>query len=263
MKLINIVKQAQQNGLNVTYRMRPEGGVVVTSINGTKYQGKAGNMALRTYTGHQLSARQQAHVIKATKAHTKRLKVIAQAKKQNKPIPPKPTRKKPKRPKLTKRERAKLREAQKAYREAKEKGKISKGKPTAKRVKEIIRTHGHKEAREALLASIRHAKGIIYVGQVDFLIRRIQDIALDKGDDPTTCVNIIKRHKTHFLEEHFLLIKEEVYKYDEGVISINTLEDSIRNVFKMNITKLNDASKWAKVDPFSAGPTGKPTRVYK
>ena len=54
MKLINVVKKARKEGFRVSYRRRTDGGIIIKSINGRKYEGAKGNTALRFLTGNRL-----------------------------------------------------------------------------------------------------------------------------------------------------------------------------------------------------------------
>lgn len=66
MTMIKLVQQALRQGIQVKYRQRTDGGIVVQEIAGTKYQGNtAGNAALRSMMGAQLSTKKQKQLIAA------------------------------------------------------------------------------------------------------------------------------------------------------------------------------------------------------
>lgn len=60
MTLREIVEQLRQGGSTVNYRARKDGSIVIKSINGRKYKGKAGNFVARALTGQTPTAKQTA-----------------------------------------------------------------------------------------------------------------------------------------------------------------------------------------------------------
>lgn len=250
MKLKDLVKNIQATGLKVTYRVRSDGGIVITSINGVKYKGKEGNKQARALTNTPVSIKQQTHLKRASKKAVKRRKEVSEATRKGLSIPPKPKKAKTKEPTLTKAQRRKLRDVQKEYRKLDPSVRRKRGKPSAKKLKEMLKTHTKAEADQALKEAKRYAQGLISSGQVDFLITRIRDLAYENGDDPTSIINKIKRHKNKFKEDHFLLFKEELYKYEDGKIAISTLEARLTAILKTEGQDLKTSAQYHEIDPF-------------
>lgn len=59
-KLKDVVKKLEKQGVKITYTPRKDGGINITSINGVSYVGRAGNVMAREIAGEKLSAQQLA-----------------------------------------------------------------------------------------------------------------------------------------------------------------------------------------------------------
>ena len=66
MTLKNIVAQLRKLGHDVTVRQRKDRGIIIKSIDGSKYSGAAGNAVARAMVGETLSPKRQAQLAKIT-----------------------------------------------------------------------------------------------------------------------------------------------------------------------------------------------------
>ena len=152
MKLITLVKQLQAQGVDIKYRIRKDGGILITQVSGMKFTAAEGNRFVRTLTGETLS-----------EAQLKQRKAI----KPPKNISPS-LRKKPPVPEDIKRTIKKL---QSIYRKDKK-----RGKPTIKNIRYVIENMGEEEARKQLKMSEYYAMGIAYDENIEALIQRLYQI---------------------------------------------------------------------------------------
>lgn len=156
MTLRGIVQQLRTEGHRVSYRVRKDGSIRITSIDGRKFsaQYSAGNVEARRLAGKPLSERRTRQLEKG------RAKVKTNlAKKAKKP------RKAPLSPEI----RKALRRAQRRIRK---KGK-AEGTVTAENVRYNVDTYGEEEAMERLDALAHYYEGYAYSDNVRYLKDRI------------------------------------------------------------------------------------------
>ena len=152
MKLITIVKRLQAQGVDIRYRVRSDGGILVTQVSGMRFTAAEGNRFVRNLTGEALSESQvrQRQAIKPPKK-------ISPAMRKKLPIP-----------EDVKKEIQKL---QRLYRKDKK-----KGKPTIKNYRYVAERYGEAEAKRLLKQSEYYVKGIAYDENIEALIQRLQQI---------------------------------------------------------------------------------------
>lgn len=153
MKLITLVKELQSQGVNVKYRVRKDGGILVTEVEGLKFKSAEGNRFVRNLTGQQLSEAQikQRQKIKPPKR-------VAPARRRKPPIP----------------ENVK-KEIQKLQRMYRKQG--TKGKPTIRNYRYVAEKYGEEKAQQLLKQSEYYVKGIAYTENIEALIMRLEQIA--------------------------------------------------------------------------------------
>lgn len=168
MKLINLVKELQAQGVDIKYRVRKDGGILITQVSGMRFKAAEGNRFVRTMTGDLLSEEQL--------KQRKRIK------------PPKNIspagRKKPPIPDDVKRDIQRL---QRLYRKDKK-----RGKPTIANYRYNVKEYGEEKAREMLKQSEYYLKDIAYTGNILSLIARLEVIATNvetSGEDATPIKN--------------------------------------------------------------------------
>ena len=163
MKLLDLVKQMQQQGHKIKYYVRKDGGILIKSINGTTYTGAKGNTALRNYTGVKLSAKQEAQRQYNVKKYIKLDTAENPQKKRAKT--------------LEQELKTKLRRVQAKWRKS---GNSQSGQITARKVKYRLKTYGKQEALDYLNRMEQRAMGIAYDENVQHLAYEIEQ----KGKSP-------------------------------------------------------------------------------
>ena len=152
MKLISIVKSLQSQGVDIKYRIRKDGGILVTQVSGMRFTAAEGNRFVRNLSGQQLSEAQikQRQAIKPPKRISPSL------------------RKKPPVPEDIKKT---IRKLQSVYRKDKK-----RGKPTIRNIRYVIENMGEEEARRQLKMSEYYVRGIAYDENIDAIIQRLRQI---------------------------------------------------------------------------------------
>ena len=145
-----LVEALQKGGNQVTYYIRKDGGILITSINGQKFKGATGNRVARFMVGETISERraQQLSTI------TKRRKI-----KRRTPIPTTPDG-------LEKTRKRVMRK----WRKANLRGSISK-----RNLERIIEDRGLEKAAEYLSEMERRTEGYAYISEIEGLIARIEE----------------------------------------------------------------------------------------
>lgn len=153
MLIKDIIKMLQDQGHQVSYRIRREGSPLITAIDGVHYIGAKGNEQARALTGQALSFEKIEHL--------KRIK------------PPKgfSIRVRQRKTKLPEELEKELRKAQYYFR----KNKTAKnGRITKSNVRYTYETYGYKEAKRRISRAISYAKGYAYDDNVRALISRLK-----------------------------------------------------------------------------------------
>ena len=145
-----LVEALQKGGNQVTYYIRKDGGILITSINGQKFKGATGNRVARFMVGETISERraQQLSTI------TKRRKI-----KRRTPIPTTPDGL----------EKARKRVMRK-WRKANLRGSISK-----RNLERMIADRGIEGAAKYLSEMERKTEGYAYISEIEGLIARITE----------------------------------------------------------------------------------------
>lgn len=185
MRLKEAVEVLIKSGINIKYRIRPDGGIVVTEINGVKFQAKSGNVRVREISGVKLTEKQQNIINKNRR----------------------------KLPELSKEVKNAIRRAQRAWK----KGTPGRqGRITTKRVRRNIYLYGEEAALQSLSAQERYSKGYAYYENIDHLIDRLKPYL------PYTeaLIEKIKAKKDTFRDEWISDINEIFYAADQGKKSL-------------------------------------------
>lgn len=200
MKLISIVKELQAQGVDIKYRIRKDGGILITQVSGMKFTAAEGNRFVRQMTGQALSEAQV----------KQRLSI-----KPPKKISP-DRRKKPPIPENIKKEIQKL---QRLYRKDNK-----KGKPTIKNYRYVSEKYGEKEARRLLKQSEYYVKGIAYTENIEALIMRLMQIKTsveNAGEDASIIQELIdstksyaKTNREDFTEQKLQWLLSAIYDFE-------------------------------------------------
>lgn len=176
MKLISIVKELQKQGINIKYRVRKDGGILITEVSGMRFKAAEGNRFVRDLTNQKLSEAQsrQREKIKPPKR-------VAPSSRKKSPIPDDV--------------RKEIQRLQRLYRKD---GK--RGKPTISNYRYNVQEYGEAKAREMLKQSEYYLKDIAYTGNILSLIARLEVIATNvetAGEDSSPIKNCADETKLY------------------------------------------------------------------
>lgn len=192
----SLVSQLKTQGYEVTYRVRKDGGILITSIDGQKFKGASGNTRARLLTGNVLSKRRTAQLTKITrerKVHPRKIPVETPADL----------------------ERFRKRVMRK-WRKATLTGSISK-----KNLRAIIEDRGFEGAKTYLEEMERHAEGKAYSGQIIALLARLdQDIAVmydspDEVEELEKIKVLIEANKDRISPDVIFQIFDMLYNWEK------------------------------------------------
>lgn len=200
MKTIELVKQLQVQGYKVTYRVRTDGGILITSINGRKFKAAEGNIRAREILGVELSTRRAMQLRKITR--TRRIK----------------------RPKVVTPESLEIQRKRvvRKWRKAGLSGSIAKSNLEA-----IIRDRGIKGAKEYLDNMEKRAEGYANEGEIEALLQRLEQDIYSSDDeeieDIQKMIDYIRDHRDNFPQKNIFKIFDEIYNWENGTISSSEL----------------------------------------
>lgn len=193
MKLLDVVKKLQSKGTSIKYRIRPDGGIVITEVEGVKFKAKKGNVFVRELSGVKLTEKQQNIINKNRRTL----------------------------PVLSKTVQRKIAKAQRAWRSGTH-GK--QGKITTKRVRKNIELFGEEQALKSLEQQERYSKGYAYYENIDHLIDRLSGYL----PDTEGLIAKIESKRDRFRDEWISDINDIFYAVDQGK---KTLEAGIQEAF--------------------------------
>lgn len=205
-KLIN-------QGYNVTYRVRKDGGILITSIDGHKYKGATGNRVARMLLGEEISVRRKAQLTKITRERVR-----------------KPRKINVETPEDLERFRKRV---MRKWRKAGLTGSISK-----KNLRQIIEDRGIKGAETYLVEMERHTQGKAYYGQIEALLLRIEEDEKFVQDDPEEldylkrAYNLINANKEDFKVEWIFQIFDELYNWEKSLITASAFYLKVKSLLQ-------------------------------
>lgn len=196
MNLIDIIKKLINEGHEVEYYHRKDGGYIIRKIDGAHFSGKTGNTIARRMVGATLSQARQVQLAKIRTPKGKRWSKLA-------PIP-----------EDIKKE---LRKVQKAWRK---KHLDISGTATTRNVRWFLEHHGREATLQSLDKSYRYAQGYAYIDNVLHLINKIEnDLTIEDDPDMEAVVQLIKNRMMDFKEEWISPCYQELYEWEKGAIS--------------------------------------------
>lgn len=146
-----MIRELRKRGYKVEARKRTDGGWLITSINGKKFSGAAGNTEARGILGVELSTARQTQLIS-------NVEEFIRGKKKEQALDPELKKK--------------LRKVQAKWRKNKVRAKL-----TSKKVKRHVREEGKLAAERYLEKQTRYGEGLAYEENVEYLAQYIEDIA--------------------------------------------------------------------------------------
>lgn len=246
MKLKDVVKKLENQGVKITYTPRKDGGINITSINGVSYVGRAGNVMAREIAGEKLSAKQLAQrrgnsysvdrkgTIKGASVKYKKTKAGNVKRIISKATDSKGFRKsRTKKTQLNDEVKKQLRKTQRYWREEnlQEKGQ---GRITSRTIKnkiESMRRTGNmteeqimSQVLEDLKRAERYAKGYAYSENVDGFSKRLE-MAFGENNEIS---KYLLEHKDEIKTSDLNLAVEIIYN-DE--LSDEQKYDSLKKLF--------------------------------
>lgn len=205
-----LVSELSSKGYSVKYRIRRDGGILITSIDGQKFKGGAGNMFARTILNVQLSQRRSQQLTKITKErvlHPRKIPIETPADL----------------------ERYRKRVMRK-WRKAGLTGSISK-----KNLRRIIEDRGFEGAKTYLEEMERHTQGKAYYGQINALLSRIaEDIGLIQDEIEIGYIkrafDLIDENRDELKPEWVFKIFDELYKWEKAQITASAFYLFVKDI---------------------------------
>lgn len=198
MKMIEVVRLLQEQGHEVSFYVRKDGGILVKSIDGERFtKGASGNVRAREMTGAQISEARSAQLKFATRAR------------------------KVKKPTLDDEIYSEWKRVKKKWNKAfKAKGgkKHHAGYFGWNRIKYSIDTYGKEEALRRIREAERYASGLAYSKNIEYLLFYVKDLATKtKSPDLAKLAEDIEENAYMIREESILPAYEALYKIDKGM----------------------------------------------
>lgn len=205
-----LVNQLRNQGYNVTFYVRKDGGILITSINGEKFKGAKGNVYARSLLGEVFSERRTAQLTKITRERVRKPRKI--------PVET---------PEDLERFRKRV---MRKWRKAGLTGSVSK-----KNLRKIIEERGFEGAKTYLEEMERHTQGKAYFGAIEGLLARIEndiDVIEDDGeiDYLQKAYDLIEQNKEEFKQEWLFPIFDSLYNFERGQITASAFYQKVEDL---------------------------------
>ena len=200
MTIRQIAKELTAQGYDIRYRVRKDGGVLITKINNQRFTGATGNKLARQILGQDISEPRRAQLERIT------------------------------------RERIDVENLYKEYRRVKRKwtkGNLPKnaGKLTFKKFKKAIKEKGKAEALRFLGEKEKYASGIAYSKNVEALASYVEQTAsLIEADEFYDLAEEIRANDGNIRDEWIQPAYDELYRVNTEPITDSLINDIVRNV---------------------------------
>lgn len=216
MTMLEIVQQLQEAGNIVRYRVRSDGGILITKINNKNFTGAKGNAFAREIVGASLSEARRSQ-LESIKPQYDARKGRALNPKERKKFQPDEDIKKY------------LRKVQRVWRKANISPK--QGKITLKKLRYIIQHEGIGKAREALDQALRYATGLAYDKNIDILLGYMNQYynLIGEEDILRELIEDIDANRHLIKEEYINDIYEILYNVNNG-LNFKEAVRQIRNI---------------------------------
>ena len=195
MTIIDIIQLLTQEGYDVSYYKRKDGGYRITRINRERYSGSSGNIRAREIAGVKLSEGQaralsKLYTPKGKGSYNKRRKAP-----------------------LDEETRKKIQKLQRLYRKAGKK----EGKPTQSNYRYVMKTKGKAEADRLLRQSERRILGLAYVENVEAMLQRLAaDLSKKRDDSMIEAYYLIEANKYNFKDAWIPEVYYPIYEWEQG-----------------------------------------------
>lgn len=207
-----LVNQLREKGYNVTYYVRRDGGILITSIDGQRFKGATGNVYARNILGVNLSQRRSQQLTKITRERVRHpRKILVET------------------PDDLERFRKRV---MRKWRKAGLTGSVSK-----KNLRRIIEDRGFEGARTYLEEMERHTQGKAYFGAIEGLLARIQN-DIDVLSDSTEidylqrAYDLIEQNKEDFRQEWFIPLYDSLYNFEKALITASAFYHQVEQLIQ-------------------------------
>ena len=207
-----LVNQLREKGYNVTYYVRRDGGILITSIDGQRFKGATGNIYARNILGVSFSQRRSQQLTKITRERVRHpRKILVET------------------PDDLERFRKRV---MRKWRKAGLTGSVSK-----KNLRRIIEDRGFEGARTYLEEMERHTQGKAYYGAIEGLLAKIQN-DIDVLSDSTEidylqrAYDLIEQNKEDFRQEWFIPLYDSLYNFEKGLITASAFYHQVEQLIQ-------------------------------
>ena len=205
-----VVESLRIRGHEIKYRVRKDGGILITQIDNVKYSGASGNKFARTLAGPEAELSQ---------ARKTQLKII------------KPQKGKKAAEVLTPELKQEIKRVQKVYN--KNKVPISQGRITQRLIRKIIKEEGYEAAIKKLQQSERYATGYATSKTISALAEYIRQIAIFwENDDLDELANDIESFDGYIKDEDIQPAYNRLYDLNHGADVKDVVKD-VRRILKI------------------------------
>lgn len=207
-----LVNQLRQQGYNVTFYVRKDGGILIRSINGESFKGAKGNIYARSLMGLKLAERREKQLSKITRErvyHPRKIPVET--------------------PEDLERFRKRV---MRKWRKAGLTGSISK-----KNLRRIIEERGFEGAKTYLEEMERHSMGKAYYGQIEALLSRIEnDITLSEDSTDIeylqSAYDLIDQKRDDIRPTWINDMFDSLYNFEMGRISASAFYLNVKSLLE-------------------------------
>ena len=207
MNLIEIIKLLEEQGHEVEFSHRKDGGYIIRKIDGQHFTGKSGNVIARRMTGQKLSQAREIQLARIRTPKGKRQMKLEEVPEDVKRM---------------------LRKVQTSWRK---KHPDIRGTATMKNVRWFLKTHGKEATMLSLDKSYRYSQGFAYIDNVNHLIERIRlDLSVEPSSDMEEVISLIESKMMLFKEEWISPCYQALYDWEKGVISDQECARQIRAI---------------------------------
>ena len=196
-----LVDTLQKSGHQVTYRIRKDGGVLITSIDGQSFKGATGNKVARFILGETISQRRM-----------QQLTTITHRRKQKRTTPW------PETPDALEKMRKRV---MRKWRKTNLRGSISK-----RNLQRMIEDRGIEGAAEYLYQMERRTEGYAHPREIEGLLARIEQDKVNASEDDVQWLdalyNLIDQKRDYIKQEWIPMITDKLYDWEQdskGIIS--------------------------------------------
>nr|DAH14342.1 MAG TPA: hypothetical protein [Caudoviricetes sp.] len=220
-KMIDVVKMLRLQGHDVQYRKRPDGGILITKLDGQSFKLAQGNTLAREIVGVTLSEVRKEQLKEIGKTlykkqynpQTKQVEKITLSPAKRKKIP------------LTSDLKKLLRKAQRLQKKTKVDAKV-----TTSKVRYRLSHYGEAEAREMLTQRIRYYQGYAYSENVRWLIKRIESINYEYDFQFDFFIEWLQANFNEVKESMISKVNNIIYELEKGTIKVEVAIQYLHNL---------------------------------